>query len=221
MEENRAERGAVLRVERSVRRAASVDEEVHIGERFELRRRRGDGVREDCVVFDFDANARSEGDSSAVWEGEVERVCFERGPRDCVFHSKHVDAVRIPLRRPGVIQLLESNENHMDRVVRVRRVWDKTDIRSVLESIRVDVSERDFTNQRDFRTSGRRAKIVGIERRRKRSGREWHDGNCGGRVREIFRGNCRNRGVLFEWTRKHEHSNFAASVATIRASVDD
>ena len=97
-------------------------------------------MHEDCVVFDFDANARSEGDSSAVWEGEVERVCFERGPRDCVFHSKHVDAVRIPLRRPGVIQLLESNENYMDRVVRVRRVWDKTDIRSVLEFTRVDVS---------------------------------------------------------------------------------
>ena len=42
VEKNYAERGSFLRVERSIRRATSVDEEVYFDECFELRRRRGD-----------------------------------------------------------------------------------------------------------------------------------------------------------------------------------
>ena len=146
MGKNHAQHGTVLRVERAVRRATSVDEEIHIEESFELGRRRGDGVREDCVVFDFDANARAAGDSSTVRQGQIERVCFERSSGGCLLHSKHVDAIRISLCRRGVVQLFEPNKNHMDRVVRVRRVRYETDLRSVLELTRFDVSERDFAN---------------------------------------------------------------------------
>ena len=39
------------------------------------------------------------------------------------------------------VQLFKPNENHLDRVVCVRRVWDQTDVCPVLVFIRIDVGD--------------------------------------------------------------------------------